>query len=136
MSQRVADILLASWGMFSGAHHPRLCFYSPQNERLFREMYKAYREGRSDSNPADSWYKGDIGFFDFYIIPLSKKLRDCGVFGPTSDENLNYATNNRNMWVKNGEQITKEMLERAEREYEYMHEEVEAAPLDEPLLGT
>jgi hypothetical protein len=50
---------------------------------------KAYREGRAESNPADNWYEGDLGFFDFYIIPLSKKLRDCGVFGPTSDENLN-----------------------------------------------
>ena len=110
-------------------------------------MYKAYREGRAGANPADSWYKGEIGFFDFYskyqlyslgskngfhlgltmnaqllhpsaVIPLSKKLRDCGVFGPTSDENLNYATNNRNMWVKEGEEITRKMLEKIEREYE------------------
>ena len=62
-------------------------------------------------------YKGEIGFFDFYIIPLSEKLRDCGVFGPTSDENLNYATNNRNMWLKEGEEITKDMLKRAEAYY-------------------
>lgn len=81
---------------------------------------------------ADSWYKGEIGFFDFYIIPLSKKLRDCGVFGPTSDENLNYATNNRNMWVKTGEEITKKMLERVESEYD---ETAKESPLTEPLLG-
>ena len=105
--------------------------YRKWNERLFREMYKAYRDGRAESNPADSWYKGEIGFFDFYIIPLSKKLRDCGVFGPTSDENLNYATNNRNTWVKEGEEITRKMLERVEKEYEKAKE----APLMEPLLG-
>lgn len=91
--------------------------YRKWNERLFRELYQAYREGRSESNPADGWYKGEIGFFDFYIIPLSEKIRDCGVFGPTSDENLNYATNNRNLWVKEGEAITKEMLKRAEAHY-------------------
>jgi hypothetical protein len=32
------------------------------------------------------WYKGEIGFLDFYIIPLAKKLKDCGVFGVSSDE--------------------------------------------------
>jgi hypothetical protein len=52
------------------------------------------------------------------VIPLSKKIRDCGVFGPTSDENLNYATNNRNTWVKEGEAIVADMLTRVEREYE------------------
>lgn len=91
--------------------------YRKWNSQLFRECYLAYREGRAASNPADDWYKGEIGFFDFYIIPLSKKLRDCGVFGPTSDENLNYATNNRNMWVQEGESITKQMLLEVEEEY-------------------
>ena len=80
-------------------------------------MYKAYRDGRAATNPADGWYKGEIGFFDFYIIPLSKKLRDCGVFGPTSDENLNNAHNNRNMWLKEGEEVVKEMLRKAEIEF-------------------
>ncbi|CAB9514931.1 Receptor-type guanylate cyclase gcy [Seminavis robusta] len=91
--------------------------YRKWNERLFRECYKAYREGRAETNPADNWYKGEIGFFDFYIIPLSKKLRDCGVFGPTSDENLNYATNNRNQWEREGVSITENMLKAAEHEY-------------------
>lgn len=31
------------------------------------------------------------GFFDFYIIPLAKKLKDCGVFEVSSDEYLNSA---------------------------------------------
>ncbi|CAB9521897.1 Receptor-type guanylate cyclase gcy [Seminavis robusta] len=91
--------------------------YRKWNERLFRETYAAFREGRANSNPADNWYNGEIGFFNFYIIPLSEKLRDCGVFGPTSDENLNYAVNNRDMWEKNGQAITDEMHKRVEEEY-------------------
>ncbi|CAB9520220.1 Receptor-type guanylate cyclase gcy [Seminavis robusta] len=91
--------------------------YRKWNEALFKETYKAWREGRASKNPADGWFKGEIGFFDFYIIPLSRKLRDCGVFGPTSDENLNYATNNRNMWMQEGEELVKGMLQRAEAEY-------------------
>lgn len=98
--------------------------YRKWNERLFQECYKAHRDGRAEQNPADGWYKGEMGFYDFYIIPLAKKLRDCGVFGQTSDENLNYAYSNRAQWEREGQSIVKEMLALAEEEYnaEYMEE--------------
>lgn len=38
--------------------------YRKWNERLFRELYKAYREGRATANPAEFWVKGELGFFD------------------------------------------------------------------------
>ena len=69
--------------------------YREWNENLFNEMYAAYRMGRSDTDPSSFWYDGELGFFDFYIVPLSKKLDECGVFGISSDENLNYALANR-----------------------------------------
>jgi hypothetical protein len=72
------------------------------NERLFQEMSLAYDEGRAEKNPAENWYQGEIGFFDFYIIPLAKKLESCGVFGVSSDEYLQYAQNNRNEWERKG----------------------------------
>jgi hypothetical protein len=34
-------------------------------------------------------------FSILYIIPLAKKLDDCGVFGVSSDEYLNHAMANR-----------------------------------------
>ena len=40
--------------------------YRKWNGRLFDEMYKAYRQGRAEKDPAEFWYKGEIGFFDFY----------------------------------------------------------------------
>ena len=46
--------------------------YRKWNAKLFKEMSKAYKEGRADTDPAVGWYKGEIGFFDFYIIPVSK----------------------------------------------------------------
>ena len=79
--------------------------YQKWNERLFRELYQAYRDGRSTSNPVDFWYKGEMAFFDFYIIPLAKKLKDCGVFGVSSDEYLNYALRNREEWELRGEEV-------------------------------
>ena len=84
------------------------------NERLFFEMYTAYREGRMGTkSPADFWYQGEIGFFDNYIIPLAKKLKECNVFGVSSDECLNYAKRNRMEWEEVGQQITAEMAQRA-----------------------
>jgi hypothetical protein len=72
--------------------------YRKWNERLFEEMYEAYLTGRAEKDPSEFWYQGEIGFFDFYIIPLAKKLDDCGVFGMSSDEYLNYAMKNRQEW--------------------------------------
>jgi 3'5'-cyclic nucleotide phosphodiesterase len=89
--------------------------YRKWNERLFREMYGAFVVGRGDRDPADFWYQGELGFFDFYIIPLAKKLRDCEVFGVSSDEFLNYAEQNREEWARRGEEIVAQMANRARR---------------------
>jgi hypothetical protein len=86
--------------------------YRKWNEKLFREMYKSYKEGRIDRDPAINWYAGEIGFFDFYIIPLAKKLSDCGVFGVSSDEYLSYAKSNRQEWEQRGQEIVAEMVEK------------------------
>jgi len=75
------------------------------NERLYAERYKAYTEGRAENDPTDNWYRSEIGFFDFYIIPLAQKLAECGVFGVSSDEYLNYAIMNRNEWEKKGRDV-------------------------------
>lgn len=86
------------------------------NESLFKEMYKAYKEGHSESDPSKFWYKGEISFFDFYVIPLAKKLKACGVFGVSSDEYLNYATENRNEWEARGQELVSLYLENFARE--------------------
>lgn len=33
-----------------------------------------------EKDPSEGWYQGEIGFFDFYVIPLAKKVR----FGATA----------------------------------------------------
>lgn len=55
-----------------------------------------------------------MGFFDFYIIPLAKKLKECGVFGVSSEEYLTYAMENRKEWEKRGRVIVEEMVKRQE----------------------
>ena len=85
-----------------------------RNEKLFHEMYKAYKTGRADTDPSIGWYEGELGFFDFYIIPLAKKLQECQVFGVASDEYLNYAYANRREWESKGRNIVDCYLARYE----------------------
>jgi hypothetical protein len=63
------------------------------------------------STAVEFWYEGEIGFFDFYIIPLAKKLKSCGVFGVSSEEYLQYAMQNRMEWSLRGKDIVEEYLE-------------------------
>ena len=85
--------------------------YLKWNERLFYEMYTAYREGRSEKDPSEGWYKGELWFFDNYVIPLARKLKECGVFGVSSAEYLNYALENRDEWERKGVEVCKRMVE-------------------------
>jgi 3'5'-cyclic nucleotide phosphodiesterase len=85
--------------------------YRKWNELFFLECHKAFVEGRADHDPLDGWYDGELGFFDYYIIPLAKKLKDCGVFGVSCDEYLNYALQNRREWEKRGRDVVNEMRE-------------------------
>ena len=79
--------------------------YRKWNQKLFIEMYEAYRCGRTEKDPTEGWYNGELWFFDNYVIPLAKNLKDCGVFGVSSDEYLGYAVNNRREWQKKGAEI-------------------------------
>ena len=97
--------------------------YTKWNARLFKEMYKAYLDGRGGAtDPSTYWAKGEIGFFDFYIIPLAKKLKECGVFGVSSDEYLQYAISNRNEWEVKGESILGQLMDEVREEFESFHE--------------
>jgi hypothetical protein len=83
--------------------------YLKWNQCLFQEMYRAYVEGRAEKDPSEGWYQGELGFFDFYIIPLAKKLKECGVFGVSSAEYLDYAEKNRKEWEERGQEVVEEL---------------------------
>ena len=127
------------------------------NSRLFKEQLAAYHAGRAEKDPTEFWYEGEIGFFDFYVvgpvlrccfcnllpllfsqhshsiqIPLAKKLKDCGVFGVSSDEYLNYAVSNRNEWFRRGKEIVAEMKEKCLLE---IAAEYQAVPSPGPLVA-
>lgn len=89
--------------------------YRKWNEKFFMECYQAFKDGRASADPTENWYSGELGFFDFYIIPLAKKLKDCGVFGVSSDEYLQYALSNRQEWEQRGQEIVAFIVEKVNR---------------------
>jgi len=90
--------------------------YLKFNERLFKEMYQAYKDGRAEKDPSETWYEGELNFFNFYIIPLALKLKECGVFGVSGDEYFFHAESNRNEWALKGKEIVEEYMGRASRD--------------------
>jgi 3'5'-cyclic nucleotide phosphodiesterase len=77
-------------------------FYKKWNYKLLRETHGAFVDGRAEKDPLESWYNGEFGFFDFYIIPLAKKLDKIGI---DSTPYLNNAINNRKQWEEVGEEL-------------------------------
>lgn len=52
------------------------------------------------------------------MIPLAKKLDECGVFGVASDEGLFHAMENRRQWKVDGERIVQDMIKRYDTNFE------------------
>jgi hypothetical protein len=78
-------------------------------------------------------YQGELNFFDFYIIPLAKKLEECRTFGVLSNEYLCYALKNRVEWEVRGLYIVAEMTLAAEAATGSCHGRARAACIkDQP----
>lgn len=79
-------------------------------------MLVAFLIGRTEYDPSVDWFEREIQCFDFTVIPLARKLKECGVFGVSGHEYLNYAMNNRKAWESTGKEIVTEMSERCKSE--------------------
>eukprot|EP00586_Coscinodiscus_wailesii_P017826 CAMPEP_0172510286 /NCGR_PEP_ID=MMETSP1066-20121228/227647_1 /TAXON_ID=671091 /ORGANISM="Coscinodiscus wailesii, Strain CCMP2513" /LENGTH=580 /DNA_ID=CAMNT_0013289185 /DNA_START=30 /DNA_END=1772 /DNA_ORIENTATION=+ len=83
------------------------------NTKLFHEIYAAHTEGRGN-DPSENWFAGQIGFFDAYVLPLSRRLARCGNFGDEgNDLFLRNASENRRRWLVEGQEITQNLIEKA-----------------------
>ena len=80
------------------------------NKRLFREFYVAHMAGRLSFDPCENWYENQIGFFKHYILPLTQKMKDCGVFGHTGSVFEYFAMENKERWMKEGEDISERII--------------------------
>jgi hypothetical protein len=83
--------------------------YRRWNERLFHEMHNAFQSQEVSVDPSTNWYIGELGFFDYYLIPLAMKLKECGVFGASGYEYISYVLKNKKEWERKGRQVVQEM---------------------------
>jgi 3'5'-cyclic nucleotide phosphodiesterase len=102
----VVDLIIQASDVSHTMQH--FTVYKKWNMKLLDEMYTAYQNGRMGKDPMDSWYEGELWFFDNYIIPLAEKLRECQVFGVSCDEFLDYARDNRMEWEMKGREIVQQ----------------------------
>lgn len=84
--------------------------YLKWNRQLFQEVNTAFKAGRGVKDPSQTWYQGELSFFDNYVIPLAKNLKECAVFGVAGEEYLNYAIANRRDWELKGQGVIQDYL--------------------------
>lgn len=80
------------------------------NKKLYDELWAAKTAGRG-FDPSANWYHGQISFFDNYVIPLSKRIHESGVFGCEGAVFMNNAIRNKERWIEEGMQQAKHMVE-------------------------
>lgn len=77
---------------------------------LFLELKKAYVQGRGD-DPQGGWFSNQIGFLDFYLLPLARKLDDTGVFGDTNGAIFaQIVVENKEKWMREGMSLTARII--------------------------
>lgn len=85
--------------------------YREWNQCLFKEMYTAFLDGRADKDPSNGWYKGELWFFDNWVIPLAQNLKNTGVLNIISERLIDQAKSNRLQWEREGEKECRLMFE-------------------------
>lgn len=81
------------------------------NTKLYDELWAAKLKGRGPDVSAN-WFKGQMGFFDHYILPLAKRLEQSGVFGKSGEIFAKNLEKNRTRWLEEGEDRCKDMHNR------------------------
>ena len=85
------------------------------NEKQFSEAYKNYQNGILRTNPVENWYFTQLAFFETYIIPLSKRIRNCGLFGIAGEEYFRHAQRNRHEWDNKGQELIETYMEKIQQ---------------------
>jgi len=79
------------------------------NHRLFNELYSSHCVGRGADCFAN-WYLDQIAFLDSYIIPLARRIKNCGVLGSFGSVLLSNAMENKRRWTDEGKIYLKQFF--------------------------
>jgi len=78
------------------------------NRKLFNELWAAHSAGRGPL-VTNNWYDGQIGFYDTYILPLTKRLSSSDLFGKIGNTFYENALALRSRWLEEGKACSESM---------------------------
>jgi hypothetical protein len=85
--------------------------------RLYLELRKAFVENRG-ADPQARWFENQIGFLESYLLPLSRRLEDTGVFGDDIGQTFAAIVEaNRDKWLVEGMDVTELIVEKGAEEF-------------------
>jgi hypothetical protein len=81
------------------------------------ELRKAHVAGRG-GDPQGNWFENQIGFLDFYLLPIARRLEDTKVFGEaTGGAFPNIVTANRDRWMTDGYPVAANVISQGAERY-------------------
>lgn len=84
---------------------------------LYLELRKAFVEKKGE-DPMNGWFNNQIGFLDFYLLPLARKLDDTGAFGDARGSVFaSSVEKNRKRWTKEGMGVTMKIVMEGNKQY-------------------
>lgn len=86
------------------------------NAFFFKECLTNFKAGHGP-DPRAGWFNGQISFIEFYIIPLAER---CSALVPSCEAILGAKTI-VNTWKHQGEEFTKDLIDRSGREEQQEH---------------
>jgi len=97
---QIADVahLMQDWPVFT-----------KWNKKLYDELWAANLAKRG-FDPSKNWCNGQTWFLENYVIPLSKRINDSGIFGSQGAVFMENAIKNRDRWLVEGEAMTDLMI--------------------------
>ena len=85
------------------------------SNRLYMELQQAFLTQRG-TDPQNKWYENQIGFLDFYLLPLALRLEETGVFGETGGNMFAAAVlGNKEQWLEQGSKVTENIVAKGEK---------------------
>jgi len=91
------------------------CLYLEQRRAFVDEEKQCEGAG---TDPINGWFHNQIGFLDFYLLPLARKLDDMGVFGDTRGAVFaSIVDQNRTRWTTEGMNLTMKIIMKGNTEY-------------------
>jgi hypothetical protein len=87
------------------------------SDRLYMELRRAHVAGRG-GDPMGTWFENQIGFLEFYLLPVARRLEDTGVFDEATGRMFaSIVIANRDRWLTDGFEVSTNVIDQGTERY-------------------